>query len=104
MRRKLGEGRAVSWSSLLVSAVRDLRNLQGESLWRQLCVRRWHAGGRSGLGPWRTFSSEAVVGGREVTQGSKRQEKGLKEASRKTALKGRVLQGRASITVTGFIW
>lgn len=103
MRRRLGEGRAVSWSSLLVSAVRGLRNLQGERLWRQLCMRGWHAGGRSGLGPGE-LSSEAVVGGREVTQGSKRQEKGLKKASRKTALKGRVLQGRASITVTGFIW
>lgn len=77
-----------------------------ESLCRQLCLRGWHAGGRSGLGPWRTFGSEAeaVVGVREVTQGSERQEKGLKRTSRKTALKGRVLQGGASIGVTGCIW
>lgn len=40
---------------------------------------------------WGTFSSEAMVGEREVTQwGCERQEIGLRKASRKTALKGRV--------------
>lgn len=49
----------------------------------QVCVRGWSAGGRSGLGPWRTFSSEALVGVREVTWGSERQgsEKSFQEDS-----------------------
>lgn len=53
-------------------------------------MRGWSTEGRFYLGPWGTCSSEAVVGVRVVTQlGCKRQEKSLRKAYRKIALKGR---------------
>lgn len=101
MRRKFGEKSTLS-SSFSLCVVRCLRGLQVQSVCGQLCMTGRSAGGRSGLGPWRMLSSEAAVGIRRSPRPvSERQERALRKASGKTALKG-ILQGTASITMTNF--
>lgn len=53
------------------------RDLQVESLCRQLGVMGWSPGGWAGLGSWGTFSSDAVVGASEVTQWGVRGREGV---------------------------